>query len=378
LKTQNNMYDTIIIGAGIAGASIAYVLKQKKQKVLVLEKKEIASGGSGAAGAFVSPKIGKGGPLQTLTNEAFAYAYQFYTTHFPKYYKQTGLIRLPKDEEDAKRFDLYKTYNYTPFSDYNHKKIQSLKFQTPFDGFYFPEGGVCEATATCETMLTECEVKQHHQVEQLHYDGEIWHVDSYRTKKVVLATGHQSNLFDTRYMGIRGTWGERGDYHTSLKLTTSLHQSLSISAAEEGIIKIGATHAKNVKEPRGCDAKRLEGLLGHAGKLINIGDFELLQSHCGMRAGSKDYTPLVGRVINVDSMLKTYPKLLKGAKPPLTYIENLYIYNGLGGRGFVFAPLLAEMLSRLMLDNREVDSRVNPDRLFYKWCRKLHHNTSGV
>ena len=71
-KIKSNHYDTIIIGAGIAGATLAHTLTKKNQNVLVLDKNGIASGGSGAAGAFVSPKIGKGSALQTLTNEAFS------------------------------------------------------------------------------------------------------------------------------------------------------------------------------------------------------------------------------------------------------------------------------------------------------------------
>jgi len=31
---------------------------------------------------------------------------------------------------------------------------------------------------------------------------------------------------------------------------------------------------------------------------------------------------------------------------------------------------MAEMLSDCIVDNQEVDKRVNPDRLFLKWCRK--------
>jgi flavin-dependent dehydrogenase len=38
----SKVYDTIIIGAGIAGATLAYALTQKHQKVLVLDKKGIA------------------------------------------------------------------------------------------------------------------------------------------------------------------------------------------------------------------------------------------------------------------------------------------------------------------------------------------------
>jgi tRNA 5-methylaminomethyl-2-thiouridine biosynthesis bifunctional protein len=90
-----------------------------------------------------------------------------------------------------------------------------------------------------------------------------------------------------------------------------------------------------------------------------------------MRAGCRDYFPIVGSVIDVSYMLKHYPSLQKGSKAPLKYIKNLYVFNGLGGRGFVFAPMMAEVLASHITKGREIDTRVCADRLFLKWCRKL-------
>ena len=90
-----------------------------------------------------------------------------------------------------------------------------------------------------------------------------------------------------------------------------------------------------------------------------------------MRAGSKDYFPLAGKVMDVPYMFEQYPKITQGAKPEFKHLDNLFICNGVGGRGFVFAPLMAEWLSEMIIENKEMDKRVNPDRLFLKWCRKL-------
>ena len=59
------MYDYLIVGGGISACATAYFLKQKGALVCVVDERGIAGGGSGAAGAFVSPKIGKGSTLQT-------------------------------------------------------------------------------------------------------------------------------------------------------------------------------------------------------------------------------------------------------------------------------------------------------------------------
>ncbi len=378
-------YDTIIIGAGIAGCCSAYALQQKGQKVLVVDRSAVAaSGGSGAAGAFVSPKIGKGSALQTLTNEAFHFAKDFYLKHFPEHFHQTGVIRIPKDMEDAEKFAIYEAYNDSLYRRVTQKELNSLGIKNSEESFMFEEAGVCDAPAMCRAILEQVPFLQM-DVENLEWDGVSWRVlgkgvlrqaqepvaELVEAKNIVLATGYQNNLFDMRYMGVKGTWGSRGDYESALDLAVSMHKSISVSANVNGIIKIGASHVK-AKEPcMVCDGEPLKGLFQSASQMVDTSDFLLKETFCGMRSGSKDYFPLAGSVIDVPYMLKNYPAITRGAKPELKYMDSLYVSNGLGGRGFVFAPLMSKMLAECIVDGKEIDKRVCPDRLFLKWCRKL-------
>ncbi len=364
-------YDTIIIGAGIAGCCSAYTLQQKGQKVLLLDRSGVAaSGGSGAAGAFVSPKIGKGSPLQTLTNEAFHFAKDFYLKHFPKHFHQTGVIRIPKDMEDAEKFSTYEAFNDSKYRWVNQEELKTFGIKNSEESFMFEEAGVCDAPEMCAAILKQIPHAQY-DVKSLSFEDGVWRVGEYRSKNIVLATGYQNDLFDMRYMGVKGTWGSRGDYSSALKLEVSMHKSISVSANINGIIKIGATHVKSKEPCMVCDGDPLKGLFESASQMVDTSDFVLKETFCGMRSGSKDYFPLVGSVIDVFFMLENYPTITRGAKPELKYMDNLYICNGLGGRGFVFAPLMAELLAEHIVDGKEMDSRINPDRLFLKWCRKL-------
>ncbi len=406
-------YDTIIIGAGIAGCCAAYALQQKGQKVLLVDRSAVpASGGSGAAGAFVSPKIGKGSPLQTLTNEAYEYAKDFYLKHFPEHFSQTGVIRIPKDAEDAEKFRLYEPFNHTKYSWVSKEELEAIGITNAKESFIFDEAGVCDAPAMCRAIWEQVPFMQM-DVESLEFSENVWHVkarshalrgnaydnaksskssepqrvnvciptqesgnegnneESIQAKNIVLATGYQNTLFDMRYMGVRGTWGSRGDYYSKLRLDVSMHKSISVSANIDGIIKLGATHNKAKNPCMVCNGKPLQSLEERAKEMVDSSDFVLKETFCGMRAGSKDYFPLVGKVIDVPYMLETYPAIVRGAKPELKHIDNLYVLNGVGGRGFVFAPLMAEILAESIVEGKEIDKRINPDRLFLKWCRKL-------
>ena len=411
---MTEMYDSIIIGAGISGATAAYTLTQQNQKVLVLDKNGIATGGSGAAGAFVSPKIGKGSALQTLTNEAFTYTKDFYRDTCPEYFHQTGVIRIPKDEGDAQKFSAYEEFNDTQYENYTKEKLNSLGIDVGFDSFYFSDAGDCDALKVCEFLLRGIDVLKFN-VSEIKRENGVWYVlrqaqepsdrqaqessdgqdqepsgseaseflsevsvtepvevVEVRAKNIVLATGYESDLVDLRYMGIRGTWGTRGDFKTHLGLKVSMHQAMSVGSNIDGIIKLGATHEKEVKDVVPCSEEQALNLKEKASSLIDTSDLELKEVFCGMRAGSKDYFPLVGQVIDVPYMLETYPAVVRGAKPALQYVDGLYVLNGLGGRGFVFAPLMAKMLAECISSGAGTDSRVNPDRLFLKWARKMN------
>ena len=107
------IYDHIIVGSGIAGSCLAYRLSQKSpsSKILIIDKNsKIADGASGAAGAFLSPLLGKPNEFKSLVNEALRYSVESYQTNFSNLFSQSGVLRIPKNNEDRKKFESYKPY----------------------------------------------------------------------------------------------------------------------------------------------------------------------------------------------------------------------------------------------------------------------------
>ena len=365
-------YDIAIIGAGIGGCTLAYFAKQENKKVLLIDRAlNPATGGSGAAGAFISPKLGKKTPLLELTNLSFKFATKFYSTNFREFFDRSAIVRLPKDKDDAKNFKEYQKYIGGEII--SSKNLKPLGINCKFDALFFKDGGVCDAQNLCKALIKDIDFLQL-EVKDFNFNTEILINNKIQAKKVVLSNGYEGHKL-LEYMGINGIWGSRGDFFCSSDIKVCMHKDISISANKEGIIKIGATHLR-AKSPTNacmqCDGEPLAPLIKSAKEITNINNLKLKETFCGMRSGSKDYFPLVGKVIDSNFMLNKYPQIKKGfSKVEFKYINNLYVLNGFGGRGFVFAPLMAKWLINLIFKNQEVDLRVNPNRLFFKWARRL-------
>jgi tRNA 5-methylaminomethyl-2-thiouridine biosynthesis bifunctional protein len=175
-------------------------------------------------------------------------------------------------------------------------------------------------------------------------------------------------------VSIGGIWGNRADFSTKLPLKKSFHEGFSASANINGVIKLGATHELGVNCVEPCSSKKADELLGLASEFIDTSDFLFKEVFCGMRASNRDYTPVVGSIIDVAKMLE-YPNILNGRKYPLLHYKNLFVFNALGARGFVFAPYLANELSSHIVSGGDIDKTVNPDRLFWNWVRKYSSNS---
>ena len=349
------IYDAIVVGAGIAGASTAYFLKKAGLSVLVLEKNTICSGGSNPAGAFLSPKISKPSPYKNYLNEAFLFSTNFYKKNFPNIFYPCGLKKVPLDKDDIK-----KCKSYEPYIDFSWKKLD--------DGYFFKEAGFIKPLELCKQLLKDIEVREQTQLDD---------ISKLTYKYLIFTTGCDKIPIDIPYIKTKKIAGYRYDvkFDGCEKLNFNTHKDLSISAYFNDCIAVGATHIKpkdltDLKKQAEDDSFLL---LEKAKKLQIMKNLKIIKSYIGFRNSTYDYFPIVGELIDEKATLKKYPYIKKGTKvPSQKYIthKNIYIHAALGSRGFIYAPYNAMLLTKLIVENKEIDEKLSPVRLFQKWSKR--------
>lgn len=371
------MFDVAIIGAGINGACVAHELTQKGKRVAIFDMEGVAGGGSGAAGAFISPKFSKEGELRELLNDAFVYSLAFYTENFSRFLRKAPLLHIAKDEEEASNIRAYKQDTPLALCTPPKELLARLTPHAKTQESVCIEAGVADAQGMCRALCKNAQIVRL-EVRSLVYDDGMWIInETYAAKEVVLATGAYEPLLREPYNPIRGIWGHRIDVATTTPNDFSLHQFVSIAPSFEGVLAVGATHnvhyhpQKN-KEPYDIEAGRAE-LLEKASRTMVLENVEVLKDYTGLRSGSSDYMPLVGRVVMAEETLAAKAQRFDTKNPDyelFSYYPNLTMINGNGGYGFVLAPYLAKMLSEYIVSEKEIPPRLVPARFFARWARR--------
>ncbi len=372
------MYDIAIIGAGINGCSVAYEFANSGKKVILFDEQGVAGGGSGAAGAFISPKFSKAGDLKELLHDAFVYSLDFYEKNFPSYLTKAPLLHIAQDEEDSAILKYYKLNTSFALKTPSNTVLNSLRAEVKMQENLCMDGGVVDASGVCYAMSKSLKFVQE-KVKTLVEKDAMWVLnEKYLATHVVFATGAYESILKEPYIKLRGVWGHRIDIKTTTQNTSSIHQFVSISPSKNGVLAIGATHNVHYHPqlatmPYEVEEGRLE-LLEKASRTLKLDNIEILKDYTGLRSGSFDYLPLVGKLVNSEQTLAQKNGNFKTKNPnyeSYAYYPNLYMINGSGGYGFVLAPYLAKMLREFVLEDKKIDARVNPARFFARWAKKI-------
>jgi tRNA 5-methylaminomethyl-2-thiouridine biosynthesis bifunctional protein len=371
------IYDVIIIGAGINGCCSAYTLPQAGLNVALIDQDGIAAGGSGAAGAFISPKISKAGELKSIMTEAHAEALEFYTTRFPQFTLTKPLLHIANSPQESEKLEHFKRETELKHSNIPHK-IQTLLSDEALSSssIYFDMGAVVDAQGVCTAMAEGIDFYPI-KVEKLIYSDDLWQVGELRAKHLVLSIGAYPKLLPIDYVGLRGIWGHRIDIETSTHIPCILHHHVSISpTTKAGIVAIGATHDVHYSPFSGEPYEIEQGraiLLEKASKTLQLKSINVVKDYTGLRSGSNDYLPMLGNLVDAAATLEKYPHIRHGQSVnPNEYIyyPNLTMMNGSGGYGFVLAPYLAKKLKEYLVDHIPLNSILSPSRFFPRWAKK--------
>jgi len=371
------MYDAIIIGAGINGCCSAYYLHQGGLKVALVDQTGIAAGGSGAAGAFISPKISKAGELKEIMEIAHTEALDFYTTHFPHHTLIKPLLHIANSPQEGEKVESFKHETHIKHSNIPHK-IQTLLSDEALHSasIYFDMGAVVDAQGVCGAMVEGIDFYPLKVETLLHSDG-VWQVGELCAKHLILTIGAYPKLLPIDYVGLRGIWGHRIDIETTTKIPNILHHHVSISpTTKEGIVAIGATHDVHYSPFSGEVYDVEEGrktLLEKASKTLKLNNINILKDYTGLRSGSNDYLPMLGDLVDAEATLEKYPHIRHGQSvdsAEYLYYPNVTMINGSGGYGFVLAPYLAKRLKEFIVDGVAINSILSPSRFFPRWAKR--------
>ena len=284
----------------------------------------------------MNPKVGKSGELSNLINSAIQYSTQLYSKKFPKYIHKSKLNHIFQDGTTE-----------------------------------IVNGAIADADDILKSFTQKVDIK-FSKVSEITEFQNGWKVDSYFAKNVILSTGAFPQILKEPYLNIRPVWGERLDIKSSTNIYESYHKDISVSQTLNGIIRIGATHHRNILK-RVSDEVEKENLVLEAKKIINLENIQISKSYSGVRSASFDYFPIFGKIVDSKKTIEKFPQIRNGqkySKSEYIFYKNLSIFTGLGGYGFSLAPYLAKIFIDNLKKELSFSKNIEPHRFFTRWVKK--------
>ena len=342
----------LIVGAGLAGLCMAFHLRKHGKRVILLDNGHNSS--SKVAAGVINPMVFRRMTKSWRADEFIPYATVFYGTLEKelevRFLHEISIRRLFSSEQERgfwenKQHDPeYEAY-LSPISS-EDDSFSGAK--NPFGsgrvkGAYhvFSREFITEAKA----FLKKSGILLEEKFEQEQFDP---HSKFYRTlhyEAVIFCEGPfvlKNPLFN--HLPIQQTKGEIITIQCSnLKTQELLNRKCFVLPLGEGKFRVGATYAWNTMNELCTEEARNE--LTEKFRVLRDDEIEIIDQQAGARPTTPDRRPILGEHHT---------------------FKGIYIFNGLGTKGYMSAPQLASELCEHILFGKDLDKEVRIDR--FKKC----------
>jgi tRNA 5-methylaminomethyl-2-thiouridine biosynthesis bifunctional protein len=378
IKT-NSINSVAIIGAGLAGAHLAYGLAKLGIKTHVFEEQDsCARGGSGNEQGILYTRLSHERlHLSEFSLAALLYSYRYYQQLFDAGIlteedgELQGSIQLAfNNKTKALHEKLKQRFSDDSLIEWlNPEEISKLAgIEIEHSGIYIADSGWLNPRQVCKKLLCQPNITLHTntKISAINYaDG--WQLTggpatTFDAVVICNANGAQSysQSADLPLKSIRGQI-------SYLPLADSVNY-LNLPVCYEGYLPpsrngqqcVGATFNLNdsTTELSAADhftnlAQLQQHLPTYYDSLVTTDiDLDKLKGRASIRCATSDYTPIVGQLADRDKFIQQYLPLSKNAKHVISgaapLLPHCYVSVGYGSRGLSYSPLGAQHIISLM------------------------------
>jgi len=372
----------VVIGAGIAGSSVAAALARRAVNVSVIEKEEVGAGGSGnRQGALYVKLAAQTNDQSRVYLAGLLYSRRWLANLDPEHHlwHDCGVLQLALGDKEAARQQRFLDCHSLPDSVIASEEADSLSHAAGIDlsaqgGLFYPQAGWVKPKQLCEHLLSRPGIERiKGEVLTLEDNNDCWHVrladgTTIEADQVVIANAHLANQFEqTQALTLQAVRGQV----SSLTLPKGVKGPDSVvcaggyvTPALENVLTFGASfvpnntttdvqdqdHQRNIDELRQT-APALATAIENAGIELTPAN---LDGRAAVRAASPDKSPYAGPIPMADAWREDYALLGKDAtripEREGQHYRGLWISAAHGSRGLASAPLCAEVIASRLCD----------------------------
>jgi len=353
-----NVYDVIVVGGGVVGASSAWRLAQSGRRVLLLERRKIGSEASGAAAGMLGAQleVGSPGPFYHLCIESrnkypnFAEAL-LDETGIDVQLVQNGILRLAYNSGEVNELEKQRAWQTEVGCRAQWWNEDTLTAAEPtlaasLGALLLPDDGNLSAPLLTQALgvaaVRNVEVMEDTEVQRITPSAQQVRVDtvlaSYVAEHVVIAAGAWAKVFlsqvgvASHIYPVKGQMMAIRPRHGMRLHHTVFSRHAYLVPKRDGTIVVGATEDHHAGFNRDVTVGNMAFLTSALERMApGLNDSIVVRSWTGLRPGSPTGLPLIGPVPGTDRVI-----LAAG------HFRN----------GILLAPITAEMILKVL--SREV------------------------